>query len=277
MASAEMSHRQRAEEAARFLRGRLGKPDLVLSLGTGLGEAVKVLDDRRVLAYGEIPHFPETGAPGHRGRAVAGRIGGLRVLALEGRLHYYEGFSCRESTLPLRSAALAGAGLAMFINAAGGLNPGYRPGDLMLFWDHLNLIPDNPLRGANVDDWGPRFPDMSCVYDAELLRRAVAVADSLGIGVVTGTYAAVPGPSLETPAETRMLRLLGADAVGMSTVPEVIVARHAGLRVLALSVLANVNDPEAMQPILVEDVLAGVDRAMVRLQRLLRGLLPELA
>lgn len=252
-------------------------PEIVISLGTGLGGLAGLLSEAETMTWSEIPHFAPATAPGHVGRLVCGRLAGKRVAVLQGRLHFYEGYSLREATLPLRVLSRLGCRTLFLVNAAGGLNPLFRAGSLALVRDHLNFIPDNPLRGANVEAWGERFPDFSRPYDHGLIELALEEALRLGIaGVHTGVYAAVPGPSLETPAETRFLRASGADLVGMSTVPEVIVARHAGMRVLACSVVANYNDPDDFQPILLEEVLAQVAEAAADLNRLLPAVLARL-
>lgn len=266
------------EEAVDFLVGCLSElPEVVVSLGTGLGGLADQVARPQVFAWGGIPHFSPATAPGHDGSLICGRLAGRRVAVLRGRLHYYEGYSLRETTFPLRVLARLGCRTLIAANAAGGLNPLFRPGSLALIRDHLNFIPDNPLRGANVEAWGERFPDLSRAYDHQLIELALEAARGLGIaGVHTGVYAAVPGPSLETPAETRFLRQSGADLVGMSTVPEVIVARHAGMRVLACSVVANYNDPDDFQPIRLEEVLAQVAEAAADLNRLVPALLARL-
>lgn len=270
--------RQQVEDSARWLAGQLPwSPDIVILLGSGLGEVFDTLVDARAIPYAEIPHFPVASAPGHEGKLIAGLLSGRRVVVLYGRSHYYEGYSCRRLTLPVRILSLLGAGCLIVTNAAGGLNPLFTSGDLMIIRDHLNFIPDNPLRGPNVDEWGPRFVDLSAPYDHELIRLAGNEAARNGIDQVTsGVYVAIPGPSLETPAETRYLRSCGADAVGMSTVPEVIVARHAGMRVLGISVIANVNDPDNFVPIVIDDVLGAVGRASQRLALLLAGVVAAL-
>jgi purine-nucleoside phosphorylase len=193
----------------------------------------------------------------------------------QGRFHAYEGYSLRQVTFPVRVMARLGVKTLVVTNAAGGLNPLFKAGDLMLICDHINLIGDNPLAGDNIDAWGPRFPDLSQVYDRLLREKAEAVARRLGIVLRQGVYAAVRGPSLETPAETRFLRQIGADAVGMSTVPEVIVAVHAGLRVLGISVLSNLNLPDAMAPIAIEAIIYTVARAEPQLVELLLGVIQE--
>jgi len=266
----------RVEEARAFLTARLPEPpELMLVLGTGLGGAADLLSDRQVIPYEEIPHFPRSTVTSHAGNLICGRLAGKWVAALQGRFHFYEGYSTRELTMPVRVLTLLGAKTLVVSNAAGGLNPAFDPGTLMLIRDHLNFIPDNPLRGPNVDAWGPRFPDLSQAYDQELRHKTLAAAGRLGLDRVgEGVYAAIPGPSLETPAETRYLRNCGADAVGMSTVPEVIVARHAGMRVLGLSVVANVNNPDNFQPILLEEIIRETEACGERVMRLLAEVLP---
>lgn len=266
------------EEAVEFLVWRLGElPEIVISLGTGLGALAEQIKATEKLAWAEIPHFSSVTAPSHAGSLLCGRLADQRVAVLQGRLHYYEGYSLREVTLPLRVLSRLGCRSLFLANAAGGLNPHFAPGSLALIRDHLNFIPDNPLRGANVEAWGERFPDLSHPYDHELIELALEEARRLGIaGVHTGVYAAVPGPSLETPAETRFLRASGADLVGMSSVPEVIVARHAGMRVLACSVVANYNDPDDFKPILLDEVLAQVAGAAADLGRLLPAVLARM-
>ncbi len=265
------AYRRRVEEAVDFLRRRSASPpELLLVLGTGLSGLADHIEAEVVLPYGDIPHFPSATVASHAGKLIIGRLGTTRVAALAGRFHFYEGYSTRELTFPVRVLSLLGATTMVVSNAAGGLNPGFAPGSLMVLRDHINLIPDNPLRGPNIDEWGPRFPDLSQTYDPELIARTLACAEKLGLNrVETGVYVAIPGPSLETPAETRYLRGLGADAVGMSTVPEVIVARHAGLRVLGISVVSNVNDPDNQRPILIDEIIAETERVAARLVRLI--------
>lgn len=272
-------YRRRVEEARDFIAARAGGiPELVMILGTGLGGMVERLDDRIVVPYAEIPNFPRSTVESHSGNLVVGSLAGARAAVLQGRFHYYEGYSTRELTLPLRSLAVGGARTLVVSNAAGGLNPQFAPGTLMIITDHINLIPDNPLRGPNVDEWGPRFPDMSAAYDQELTAAAMAAGIRAGVAHLEhGTYCAIPGPSLETPAETRYLRGIGADAVGMSTVPEVIVAVHSGMRVLGISVVSNVNDPDDFVPIRMDDIIARSREAAADLERLLLELAPELA
>lgn len=267
--------KQNVDEAVGFLRDRMPEvPEIVLVLGTGLSGLGERVESPVVLPYAEIPNFPKATVASHAGNLIFGRLCGKPVAVLQGRFHYYEGYCARELTMPIRVLALLGAKTLIVSNSAGGLNPAFAPGTLMVVRDHLNFIPDNPLRGPNVEAWGPRFPDLSAPYDRNLIDTALACAVRHEIGqVVTGVYAAIPGPSLETPAETRYLRQCGADGVGMSTVPEVIVAIHAGMRVLGISVVANVNDPDKLKPIILEEIIEETGRAENRLLRLLLAFL----
>lgn len=271
-------HRQQVEAAVAFLRDRVKEPpEVLIQLGTGLGELIRAMQVDCTLAYEDIPHFPRSTVVSHAGNLAIGRLGGKRVAILQGRFHFYEGYSARETAFPIRVLALLGAKTAIITNASGGLNPAYRPGTLMVFADHINLLGDNPLRGPNIDAWGPRFPDLSTPYAPELRQLALSLAGRLGLAETTsGTYVCIPGPSLETPAETRFLRMIGADAVGMSSVPEILTALHAGMRVLGLSVVANVNDPDHFQPILIDEIIAAARKAEPRLQQLIITLLSEL-
>lgn len=273
-----LSYKERAEKAAGYLGDLLqAPPEIVVTLGTGLGAFVDNFDAPVVIPYEKIPGFPAATVSGHAGNLVNGRLNGRPVTVLQGRFHYYEGYSTRELTLPLRALSLLGADTFLVSNAAGGLNSELEAGALMIIEDHINMIPDNPLRGPNIDEWGLRFPDLSVAYDKELIQLAIDSSERLGLqNVTTGVYGAIPGPSLETPAETRYLRNCGMDAVGMSTVPEVIVARHAAMRVLGISVIANVNDPDNFKPITLEDVLACTEKAAGQLSSLLMEVIPDL-
>ncbi|MCF6187121.1 MAG: purine-nucleoside phosphorylase [Desulfobulbaceae bacterium] len=271
-------YRQQVEEAVDFLRSRLSaQPEILIQLGTGLGALADSMEEACVIPYGEIPHFPQSTVTSHAGNLVIGYLAGKSVALLQGRFHYYEGYATREVAFPVRVLSLLGVQTAIITNASGGLNPQYSPGTIMIMQDHLYLLPENPLRGPNVDEWGPRFPDLSQPYDETLLNLTLDTAVELGLDEVTsGTYVCIPGPSLETPAETRYLRMIGADAVGMSSLPEILVAIHGGLRVLGLSVVANVNDPDNFEPILLEDIVAAAERAEPRLQQLLQELLRKI-
>ena len=271
-----LRYRQRVEAAVDFLRERItAPPEIVVVLGTGLGSLVEQMESPEIFPYDELPGFPRSTVTGHAGNLVCGLLAGRPAAVLQGRFHYYEGYSAREVAMPVRVLSLLGAGALVVTNCAGGLDLDLRSGSLMVIRDHLNLIPDNPLRGPNIDEWGLRFPDLSTAYDQELLRMALQAGRELGLaGLTSGVYGAIPGPSLETPAETRYLRNCGIDAVGMSTVPEVIVARHASMRVLGISVIANVNDPGNFQPIILEDVIAQTSKAADQLTGLIMKLIP---
>ncbi|HNW46583.1 MAG TPA: purine-nucleoside phosphorylase [Thermotogota bacterium] len=244
--------KEAAEYIKRFVKER---PKLGIVLGSGLGSVAAALTDPFTLPYKEIPHFPVSTAPGHKGELVFGRIGALQTLLMSGRLHAYEGFSMREIVFPIRVMQLLGTEMLFVTNASGGLNPDFELGVPMLITDHINFMGNNPLVGQNYDTWGPRFPDMSEVYDLELRKKAVEAARELGIKLQEGVYVAVTGPNFETPAELRMLRRLGADAVGMSTVPEVICAVHAGIRVLGVSAITDRAVAEDLEPLTAEQVL----------------------
>ena len=270
-----LDYRKKVEESAGFLQDKITKPPaVIIILGTGLGGLVDSIDIDTLLPYEGIPHFPHATVPGHRGNLIFGTLCSRDVAVLQGRFHYYEGYSTRELTFPLRTLSLLGADTLVVTNAAGGLNPGYIPGTIMVMRDHLNFMGENPLRGANIDAWGPRFPDLSEPYDQKLIDATLQCAERLLMAnVTTGVYAAIPGPSLETPAETRFLRAAGADAVGMSTVPEVIVAIHASMRVLGLSAVANINDPDNFAPIRLEDIITAAGEIEPDLQELIKEVL----
>jgi len=271
-------YQEQVGECVRFIAPRLtAEPSWGIILGTGQGVWAERLEGGGSLAYRELPHFPPATSPSHAGRLSWGRVSGQEVMLCQGRFHAYEGYSLGQVTFPVRVMAGLGVKRLIVSNAAGGLNPVFKAGELMLICDHINLMGDNPLVGENIDAWGPRFPDLSQVYDRGLREKTAAVAHRLGIGLHQGVYVAVKGPSLETPAETRFLRQIGADAVGMSTVPEVIVAVHAGLRVLGISVLSNVNLPDAMAPIAIEAIIDTVARAEPQLVALLLGVMQEVS
>jgi purine-nucleoside phosphorylase len=271
-------YRRQVDEAIAFLKEKTSvSPRLGIILGTGMSEMLPDMAVDSVTAYADIPSFPKPTVEGHTGNLVCGVVGQTNVAVLQGRFHYYEGYTTRELTLPVRVLAGLGTEVIIIVNAAGGLNTGYTSGTVMILNDHLNFIGDNPLRGPNVDAWGPRFLDLSNVYDAELIDLTIRCGRELQIGnLTTGVYIAIPGPSLETPAETRYLRSCGGDAVGMSTVPEAIVARHAGMKILGLSLIANVNDPEDFQPVVLEEVIGRVKEEMPRLMRLLTGVIRKM-
>jgi purine-nucleoside phosphorylase len=270
------AERARIEQAAAFLRRRLGasfRPEAAVVLGTGLGGVAEEMERAREVAYADIPGFPVSTVAGHRGTLLAGTLRGRRVLAMEGRFHFYEGYSLREVTFPVRVFRALGTPTLLLTNACGGLNPLFRSGDVMLVDDHVNLMGDSPLRGPNDESLGPRFPDMGRVYDPALNALAERVALREGLALRRGVYLALPGPQLETRAEYRMLRVLGADAVGMSTVPEAIVAVHAGMKVAAFSVVTDMCLPDHLEPVDLPRILATAAEAGPRLARILLGVI----
>ena len=268
----------KVDETVSFLKEKIKhRPSVVIILGTGLGGLIESIEVDTLLPYEQIPHFPRSTVKGHQGNLIFGKLKSKDVAVLQGRFHYYEGYSTRELTFPLRTLSQLGAETLVVTNAAGGLDTSFIPGTIMVINDHLNFIGENPLRGKNVDFWGSRFPDLSEPYDRKLIDVTMQCADTLNMtNVTTGIYVAIPGPSLETPAETRFLRSAGADAVGMSSVPEVIVAKHAGMKVLGLSAVANVNDPDNFTPILLDDIIKAAQKIEPGLQELIKKVLSTL-
>lgn len=252
------------------------EPRVAIVLGTGLGALADMVDADATIPYEEVPGFPVPTVETHSGRLVLGRLGGVAVAVMQGRFHRYEGYSLREVTYPIRVLERLGAGTLVVSNVSGAMNPLWRVGEIVLIDDHINLLGDSPLIGPNADDFGPRFPDMSEPYDRELQEMASQTALQLGIRLNRGVYVAVPGPQLETRAEYRMLRTLGADIVGMSTVPEVIVARHMSMRVLALSIITDECLPDALEPVDVSAIIAAAAEAEPRLTRLIERVVTRL-
>jgi purine-nucleoside phosphorylase len=253
-----------------------GKPKVGIILGTGLGGLVEEIAAEASFPYDQIPHFPTSTVVSHAGRLVGGKLGGKSVMAMEGRFHYYEGYSLRQITLPVRVMRALGCEVLVVSNACGGLNPQHAKGDLMVIEDHINLLGDNPLIGKNDDRLGPRFPDMSQPYDRELMQLARQIALEERTVCHQGVFVAVPGPNLETRAEYRFLRSGGADVVGMSTVPEVIVAVHCGLRCVGFSIITDMCLPDALQPASVEDIIATANAAEKKLRVIVRRLIERL-
>jgi purine-nucleoside phosphorylase len=268
---------ERAAHAARTIRAR-GRAEarVALVLGSGLGAFADDLEDAESIPYEEVPGFARPTVEGHSGRLVLGRVGGAEVAVMQGRFHFYEGYSLEEVTFPVRVLALLGVKSLVLTNAAGGLNNSLKQGALMLISDHLNLMGANPLRGPNDERFGPRFPDMSEVYDRAYQEIAIQEAHALEVELRRGVYAALSGPTYETPAEIRMLRALGADAVGMSTVPESIVARHAGLKVLGISCITNLAAGVLDRPIDHAEVIETGERVRETFSALLRAIIPKL-
>jgi purine-nucleoside phosphorylase len=279
---ADFVTRLQCEEAAAAIRQRSRyRPTVGLILGSGLSSLADAVSPADVVEVEEIPHWPQSTVAGHAGRLVLGQLEGKEILVVQGRVHFYEGYPIDRVTLPARLMSLMGVETLIVTNAAGGMNESFAPGDLMLIQDHLNLpgmAGHNPLRGPNDDIAGPRFPDMTTPYDPQLRRLANETADELGFSLQEGVYAFVAGPSYETPAELRFLRFAGADAVGMSTVPEVVVARHAGIRVLGISTITNLAlpDPPPGQVLSHDEVLEAGRRVIPRLTALIRGVLRRL-
>lgn len=252
------------------------KPRIGIILGTGLGQLAKQVSVDFSMPYEDIPHFPTSTVESHKGRLLFGTLQGVPVVVMQGRFHQYEGYSLQSITLPVRVLRLLGVETLIVSNACGGMNPLFRRGDLMLIDDHINLLGDNPLIGPNLDEFGPRFPDMSEPYDNKLLSLAEQVALELGIKVHRGVYVAVSGPNLETRAEYRFLRAIGADVVGMSTVPECIVARHMNMRVLGISIITDECFPDSLQPVSLDDVLQAAAIAEPKLSKLVATIIPRI-
>jgi len=268
---------ERIGAAVRVVRQRFtGTPDVAIVLGTGLGGLAARIRTDAVIDYGDIPDFPLSTVETHAGRLLCGTLGGKTVAAMQGRFHRYEGYSLQQVTFPIRVLRALGARTLIVSNACGGMNPLWAPGDMMLIADHINLLGDNPLIGPNDDSLGPRFPDMSAPYDAGLRALAREVAAGQRVTLREGVYVAVPGPNLETRAEYRMLRALGADVVGMSTVPEVIVAVHGGMRVLGISIITDQCLPDALEPATMEKIVAVANRAEPKLTELVSGVVERL-
>lgn len=265
-------YRAEVEGAAKMIRTASSlAPEIGIILGTGLGALANEIDVEHVIDYGDIPHFPVSTVESHQGKFIIGRLANVPVYACQGRFHLYEGYSAQQVTFPVRVLGALGIKTLLISNAAGGMNPNHRRGDLMLLTDHINLQGENPLVGPNHDAWGPRFPDMSEPYDLELRQLAEDQALQRGIKLHQGVYVAVVGPNLETRAEYRFLRAIGADVVGMSTVPEVIVARHMDIKTMAISVITDECFPDALEPISIEHVLAAAAEAEPKLTAIMKA------
>ncbi len=261
---------QQIDDAAALIRSRwAGTPKAGLILGTGLGGLAEQIANKTVIPYGEIPNFPKSTSPSHAGQLVCGELSGVPIVAMEGRFHFYEGYSMQQVTFPVRVMKALGADTLIVTNAAGGMNPHFGLSDVVVIDDHINLMGDNPLRGINDDTLGPRFPDMCEPYSRELSTIALQSALGLGIAAHKGVFVAVTGPNLETRAEYRMLRGMGADVVGMSTVPEVIVAVHAGMKVLGFSIVTDLCLPDALEPADIQKILAVAAKGGEQLARLI--------
>jgi purine-nucleoside phosphorylase len=269
--------RERIEACAQAVRQRFAKPvDAAIILGTGLGRLAEEMAVEQVIEYHELPNFPLSTVESHKGRLLCGTLGGKTVVAMQGRFHRYEGYTLQQVTFPVRVLRALGAQTLIVSNACGGMHPLWAPGDLMLIADHINLLGDNPLIGPNDDTLGPRFPDMSAPYDTGLRQLAREVAAAQGVPLREGVYVAVQGPNLETRAEYRFLRGIGADVVGMSTVPEVIVAVHGGMKVLGLSIITDQCLPDALEPADVSQIISVARAAEPKLSAVVQGVLARL-
>lgn len=265
------------KEVAAFLQSKgISSPDTGIVLGTGLGKLVSEIDIEVAIEYADIPHFPVSTVESHQGRLIYGNLEGHKVLAMQGRFHIYEGYSLQQVTLPIRVMKLLGVKWLLLSNAAGAINKSYEKGDLMLLDDHINLLPENPLTGKNIDELGPRFPDMSCPYSKDLNNKMETAARKLDITLHQGIYTVVAGPNLETRAEYRYLGLIGSDVVGMSTVPEVIIANHMNLPCAAVSVITDLCDPDNLEPAKLSDILETAGKAEIKLIRLFKEVIKNL-
>jgi len=264
-------------EALDFIRTKTNMfPEIGIILGTGLGALAKEIDSEIIIDYKDIPHFPLSTVESHEGKLIFGKLGGKKVVAMQGRFHYYEGYTMKQITFPVRVMKALGIKVLCVSNIAGGMNPNYRRGDIMIINDHINMLRDNPLIGRNDDDLGPRFPDMSEPYNKELIRLAEQIAMEERIKVHAGVYLAVPGPNLETRAEYRMFRNFGADVVGMSTVPEVIVAIHSGLKVFGMTVISDECFPDFLQPVSVDEIIKAAMEAEPKLTLIMKKLIERI-
>lgn len=271
-----MNEMKRIDEAAAKVLAVCGKADIGVILGSGLGDYAEALEDAVKLPYSEIPGFPRSTVAGHAGMWCCGTLYGKRVVMMQGRFHYYEGYGMKDVTLPVRVMQKIGVKTLIVTNAAGGVNLGYHPGELMVIGDMFSMTAQNPLIGPNLDAFGPRFPDMSCAFDKELRALAHECANEQGFALREGVYAQMTGPTYETPAEIRMLRTLGADAVGMSTVPEVIVARHGGMRVLGISCITNMAAGILDQPLNHAEVTETANRVKGQFRNLLDRIIEKM-
>lgn len=271
-----MDEMKRIDEAAAKVLAVCGKADIGVILGSGLGDYAEALEDAVKLPYSEIPGFPRSTVAGHAGMWCCGTLYGKRVVMMQGRFHYYEGYGMKDVTLPVRVMQKIGVKTLIVTNAAGGVNLGYHPGELMVIGDMFSMTAQNPLIGPNLDAFGPRFPDMSCAFDKELRALAHECANEQGFALREGVYAQMTGPTYETPAEIRMLRTLGADAVGMSTVPEVIVARHGGMRVLGISCITNMAAGILDQPLNHAEVTETGNRVKGQFRNLLDRIIEKM-
>lgn len=268
---------KRINETSSYLKTKINDiPKIGIVLGTGLGNLATQITNRQEINYASIPNFPLSTVEGHSGKLIIGSLGAVRVLAMQGRFHYYEGYDMKEVTFPVRVMKSLGVEILLVSNAAGGMNPDFKIGDLMIISDHINLFPENPLRGKNFNELGTRFPDMSAAYDQDLRTKAKKIAQQLGVQVKEGVYVGTSGPTFETPAEYRYFRRIGGDAVGMSTVPEVIVAVHSGMRVFAISIITDLGIEGIVDKVSHEEVQRIADSVQPKMTAIMKGLIEEL-
>lgn len=262
------------KETASFIQSKTSiKPTIGIILGTGLGGLVNEIKIIDTIAYQDIPNFPVSTVESHSGKLIFGELGGKQVIAMQGRFHYYEGYSLQEVTFPVRVMKMLGIEKLFLSNASGGVNPSFEVGEIMIMDDHINLFPGNPLIGKNIDELGPRFPDMSDAYDASMIALGVQIAKELAIKVSVGCYAGLTGPTLETPAEYKYVRVIGADAVGMSTVPEVIVARHMEIPCFAISIITDLGVPGRIEKVSVQDVINVASQQEPKMTQIMKELI----
>lgn len=272
-----MELRTQIAEAVAFLNAKnITEAQVGIVLGTGLGRLADEIENQVVIDYADIPHFPLSTVESHKGKLIFGEIGGKKVLAMQGRFHYYEGYSMKQVTFPIRVMRALGVDTLLLSGAAGGMNLSFKKGDLMMITDHINLLPDNPLIGPNDNELGPRFPDMSETYAKSIQAKIETIAAEKSIPIQKGVYVSVMGPMLESPAEYRFLHRIGADAVGMSTVPEVIVAKHGGMQCAAVIVITDECDPDNLQPLNIAEIMEMAGKAEIKLIELYKTLIAQL-
>jgi purine-nucleoside phosphorylase len=272
-----MDYLNQIQDAVSFIQTQYAEPVSVgIILGTGLGKLADELDVQVEINYKDIPHFPVSTVESHSGKLLFGTLSGKKVVAMKGRFHYYEGYSMKEVTFPVRVMKKLGVSTLLVSNACGGLNPAQEVGEVMIINDHINLFPENPLRGKNFDELGPRFPDMSQTYSKRLIAEALEIGKELGVKLHTGVYCGVEGPNLETPAEYKYLRIIGGDAVGMSTVPEVLVARHSGMEVFGISAITDLGVEGRIHEVSLEYVLAAAAKAEPVMAEVMRKLVARI-
>lgn len=268
---------EKINQSADYLRSKVADmPEIAIILGTGLGSLVDHITDKLYIPYKEIPNFPISTVEGHSGNLIFGKLGGKRVMAMQGRFHYYEGYNMKEVTFPVRVMQVLGVKTLLVSNAAGGMNKEFKVGDVMVITDHINLFPENPLRGKNYEEWGPRFPAMTEAYSKKLVAIADKIGEEQGLRLMHGVYVGTPGPTFETPAEYEYFRVIGGDAVGMSTVPEVIVANHGGMTVFGLSVITDLGGKDITDVPSHEEVQLAAVKAQPTVVALMKTLVERL-